>query len=178
MRPTIPLADWRIATDLVATRALPDAIPLPQCRRTCEWCRNWAVAHSTILPASLITELRRLGIDPAAPTDLYAFAEPTDGYRQIPHRVTFHTTGEILSGPAAWTEDARLGRVRSYAPVPAVPGRFGLSVAYERDVGGDLAWQRMIGASLVQVDFRLEVPWLLDEPRPAVFSDGSPPRAV
>src|SRR5215213_911910 len=98
MRPTIPLAAWRIATDLVAARALPDAIPLPQCGRNCEWCRNWAAAHSAVLPATLISELRRLGIDPAAPTDVYAFAEPSDGHHPILHRVTYHTMGEILSG--------------------------------------------------------------------------------
>ena len=120
-----------------------------------------------------MTELRRLGINPAVPTDLYAFAEPaeSDPSSHIPHRVTFHTVGEILSGPGVWTEDARLGPVRTYVPVAELAGRGGLSVGYEREVGGEsAAWHRTVGGALIQIDFRLGVPWILDERRPAVFT--------
>jgi hypothetical protein len=130
------------------------------------------------LPASLVTELHRFGISADAPTDLYAFAEPTGRDQPVPHRVTFHTVGEILSGPSPWTEDERLGRLRHYAPLPGVAGGFGLSVAYEHDVGNELGWQRAIAAGLIQIDFRLDVPWLLSERRPSVSGQGSSPRAV
>src|SRR5829696_4270314 len=67
MRPTIPLADWRIATDLAATRQLGAVVPPPPCGRDCETCRNWAAAHAAALPEPLATELRRIGVDLARP---------------------------------------------------------------------------------------------------------------
>jgi len=171
MRPTIPLADWRIASDLAAARAVAAVTLPPPCGRECVECRNWSLAFATAIPESLASELRRLGVDPALPTDVYAFgkAPPTDP-AFVPHRVTYYTVGEILSGPALWVDDARVGRLRNYTPVSSAHGECTLSVAYARDDISNPEWYRSAQgeAPLIQVDFRLDVPWLLSEPRPAV----------
>jgi pyruvate-formate lyase-activating enzyme len=169
MRPTIPLADWRIAVDLTASRALRDVIPPPPCEWTCPWCRNWAVAYSSALPANILRELHRLGVDPTRPTDVYAYSAPQEPDQRAPSRVTFHTVGRILSGPPASVEDARLGTVRPYFTLDhdAEPPMPGLSVAYEKDVAGTPSWADALPESLVQIDFRLPVAWKLAEPHPS-----------
>ena len=96
MRLTIPLADWRIAVDLDATRALLAATPAPVCNRECEWCRNWSVAHETALSAEIAHDLRRLGLDPAKPVDLYAYEEPEITGGPIATRVRFRVAGRVM----------------------------------------------------------------------------------
>jgi hypothetical protein len=171
MRPTIPVADWRIALDLDATRVLLDTLPPPECGRTCPWCRNWAAAHAAMLPAALADSLRRLGLDLARPVDVYAYAEPAGSGAPIPTRVTFRVAGRLLSGPTAHIQDARLGRVRHYVPVESPAGALqpGISVAYGRDVGSLPGPSAADATPEVQVDLRIAVPWVLAEPTPAVY---------
>ena len=99
MRPTIHLADWRIGTDLIATR--------------------------------------------------------------------------ILEGPGVSIEDARFGTVRRYAPIARSGTELhpGLSVANAQDVGVIAPWLDAAPRPLLQIDFRVPVPWVLSEPRPSVFAE-------
>lgn len=165
MRPTIPLAAWRIAVDLGAVRSLACQIPNPPCGRRCPTCRNWTVAVDEVLPPELQAQLARLGIDPAAPSDLYGGGSGPGVYR---YRTTFHTVGRIQSGPSSTVRVPGLGIHRHYHTIRETPW-LGLSVAYEDRVYGQVDWRPMGTSSVVQVDFRLEVPWCLSEPGPADF---------
>lgn len=175
MRPTIPLADWRIAVDLEGVRQLRELIPPPPCDWTCPWCRNWARAYASALPDAVVAQVRRLGIDPARPADLYAYEAVDQATRRAPTRVTFHTVGRILGGPPS-SSVARLGSVRPYVPLAseAHEPSPGLSVAYEKDVAGTPPWADALPGPLVQVDFRLPVAWMLAEPYPSHPSDSRP----
>ena len=165
MRPTIPLAGWRIAVDLGAVRSLASHIPDPPCGRRCPMCRNWTAAAGEALPTGLQAQLVRLGIDPAAPSDLYGSGCAPGVYR---YRLTYHTAGRILTGPSSVLRIPRLGIHRHYHTIRETPW-IGLSVAYEHLVHGKVDW-RLGTSPVVQVDFRLDVPWRLSETGPADFT--------
>lgn len=163
---TIALAEWRIATYLAGTRAIQHLPTLPATGCTCAWCRNWARVRDQILPPPLREELRRLGIDPGYPTDLYAFGESGE---VVHFRVTYHCVGHILSGPSLWGEDPNMGRTRRYIDARGDRPWLGLSVAYQEALHEPAPWYSAGDeGQLIQIDFRLEVPWVLAEPRPAV----------
>jgi hypothetical protein len=166
MRPTIPLAEWRLAVAVSSTRDLQVLPGRPASDCACAWCRNWAEVYRRALPTSLQEEFHRLGIDPAHPSDLYAFAETREF---VDYRVTYHCVGEILGGPAVYREDPKLGQVREYVSVRNLPPLLGLSVAYQDAVHEPAPWYFASSeGKLIQVDVRLGVPWLLQEPRPPV----------
>jgi hypothetical protein len=175
MRPTIPLADWRLAIDLAAARTLQHRMPAPVCGRTCEWCRNWARAYPTALSSVILGQLRRIGIDPAYPVDLYGSADAPDG-EPSPQRIIFHTVGRILSGPGTWwrdvREDPRRGRARNYEPLKCSDGTLvapGLSVGYAGEVFDGQSWHAGLKGPVLQIDFRLPVRWHWTEPRPTIY---------
>lgn len=97
MRPTIPLAEWRIASDLPETRAVGRLIPAPPCTRECPWCRNWTVAHASVLADSVAVGLQRLGLVVTEPADLYAYAEPDQPGGAMPYHLTFYAAGPVRS---------------------------------------------------------------------------------
>ena len=171
MRPTIPLSEWRIALDLDATRAIRAAIPPPPCGRQCHLCRNWTAGFASVLPPPLLAELRRLGIDPAAPTDLYA----ADQRDPLAYRVMYHVAGRILSGPAPGHTDPVLGRMQWYHPLSARRRALSLRVFHDNDLDRPPSWQTAAMAPLIKIDFRLDVPWVLAEPRPVV-EEPPPPK--
>jgi hypothetical protein len=161
----LALGEWRIATDLVATRDLPRIVTPPVCGRRCPWCRNWTLACAQALPVFLLEQLGRIGVDPPRPTDLYKFEDPDRVSGLIAHRVTFHAVGKILSGPALWI-DLELGPHRSYVRPPGAPEGLGLSLGSARQVPDKHSWEREVKGPLIEIDFRLPVPWVLTEPVP------------
>ena len=117
------------------------------------------------MAAVLTTQLHRVGIDPGRPSDLYPFNEA--GRRTL-LRVSFHCVGQVLSGPSLFRADPKLGRIRIYEALAQDP-YLSLSIAPESEIGGPPSWALEDASDLLQVDFRLEVPWVLDEPRPSVW---------
>jgi hypothetical protein len=169
VRPTIPLSQWRIALDLEATRAIRPGVP-PPCGRKCPQCRNWTASYASVLPPALLSELRRLGIDPAAPTDLYA----ADQRDPLAYRVMYHVAGRILSGPAPGHTDPVHGRMQWYQRLSATPPWLSLRVFYHDALDVTPGWRTPEMTPLIRIDFRLDVPWVLDEPRPRIEAPPPP----
>ena len=170
MRPTIPLAQWRLAIDLAATHAVNriDARPAPQCG-DCADCRLWASDHALALPPRLATELGRLGLDLAHPSDVYLSSEP--GAKPVVMRVTYHVVGRILSGPAEFRHHELSGRGRLYVPHPDAPRDVGVAVMYQ-DRSHRPEWAPADLDDLLAIDLWLTVPQRAPERR--ARADGTP----
>lgn len=155
-RPTIPLADWRIAIHLAATQSVQRQARNPAEGCNCKWCGNWRQMASLVLPTDLIKQIERLGVDVAYPTDLYAFQVLDHGAYC---RVIYHVVGKLLSGPSTSVEDPALGRVLEYQELRAGSNLVMLAVFPCRE-GFDarpLLADESAGA-LLQIDLRLFVP--------------------
>ncbi|HEX8391484.1 MAG TPA: hypothetical protein VF665_03920 [Longimicrobium sp.] len=185
-RPTVPFGPWRIALDLEGTRAIAAAPALARgCR--CAWCRNWAAAWNRVLPPDVASALRRLGIDPADPTDLYAtrpFTTDRKAADRTPattqYSVFYHCVGVVRDGPALYRSDAVLetDRLHQFYPLRSGPTRLDVSVAPQR-----LVYHfpfkpplREPIPGLIEVCFWTDVPWLLDEEHPHVAEARNRPR--
>ena len=165
MRPTIPLGDYRISVYLIATRALQAADGGDAIGCECAWCTNWRSVAATTLPSALQTQLNRLGINPATPSDLYAYDTHESGHLV---RLLFYIVGAVQSGPPATIDDTLPDGTqvagRRYASVADAPTWIGLTVA--PPLGGVPRWAPDPTLSHLEVDFRLFVPWT---------ANGSPP---
>lgn len=110
-RPTLQLADWRIATHLTATRSVQDVPGYPAHCCECHWCAEWGRIYAAVIPVEILAQFSRIGIQPNHPTDLYRY----DGDATADHlRVVFSIVGRVMSGPDAWTRDKALGPRRNY----------------------------------------------------------------
>jgi hypothetical protein len=155
MRPTIPLAQWRLAIDLEATHSVNALDALPARRCACTDCQAWAVAYGTALPPTLNAELRRIGIDPARPSDVYRSAEATEAGPLV-LRVSYHCVGCILSGPSEFRRDPQSGNGRNYMRHPSGVTGVGVAVAYQEHLG-QLPWEDDTMRPLIAIDLWLEV---------------------
>ncbi|HEU4560983.1 MAG TPA: hypothetical protein VFS20_24235 [Longimicrobium sp.] len=156
MRPTIPLSHWRLAIDLDATRAVREAEERHTRDCPCRICRNWARVYADSVPAELQTQLRRVGADPADPTELWASERPNGAY----YHVVFHCVGKILSGPPAMVI-GYYGAGRDYRKVRADMPAW-MTVSYIHDTVPDWVMDQM--EPLIRVDLVLDVPWVLKTP--------------
>ena len=155
MRPTIPLDAWRIAVDLEATRAIQHQPGTPAHGCTCEPCRRWNDIAATVLPASLVDQLRRLGIAPERPTDLYVYHRDADGEHV---RITFHVAGRLLSGPAVWSETDTIGAQLHYRALALPHQRIGLAVyPHPRMDASSPVLPAGCRSELIQIDIRMPV---------------------
>lgn len=158
MRPTIPLADYRLAVDLDATRDLRRADAGDAVGCECVWCENWRGALSATVPAPVLTQLQRIGIDPRAPSDLYAYDTKEEGHLV---RVVFYVVGAVQSGPPATIDfvlpDGSREVGRRYEAVRETTSWIGLTVA--PPLGGRPQWAPVHVGPVLEVDFRLYVPW-------------------
>jgi hypothetical protein len=144
MRPTIPLGPWRLAIDLAATRAVNGLSVHPAVGCTCESCERWARLHEALLSPELDDELRRIGIDPAAPSDTHGASDM---------RVTYHAVGRILSGPPELTRSAYERAGRHYEVLQHEPDLVALAVAYQSSVApAPLAWAPAELQPLIAID--------------------------
>jgi hypothetical protein len=156
MRPTIPLDAWRITIDLETTRAIQYQRGTPAYKCGCEQCRHWRDIAESALPKPLFDQLRRLGIAPERPTDVYAFHRDDDGED---YRITFHVAGKLLSGPDAWRETERLGSLLLYRELVSAPNHIGMAVFPHKQTRYPAPTLPAAATStLIQVDIRMRVP--------------------
>lgn len=156
LRPTLPIQDWRIAVHLGATQAIQNQPGTPAYKCECIWCQNWKRIAQKILPSDLNAQLQRFGIQPDHPTDLYVFEKSNESaYCSI----TYHVVGKLLSGPAAWRDDEKLGPILMYREVRSSPQYLSIVVLPHRQAHcpGPVFEDKSAG-ELVQIDLRLQVP--------------------
>ncbi|MBB4639630.1 hypothetical protein [Longimicrobium terrae] len=172
-RPTVPFGEWRISLDLQATREVASAPALARgCR--CPWCRNWAAAWERVLPPDVVSGLRRLGIDPADPADLYCVSHRP---RDVDLRVIYYCVGVVRDGPVVWREDPRFEQTaRWYQELRPAPWWLSVSVVPQRHLHDLPLTLDAEVRDLIQVDFRLTVPWVLDEEHPMMIEARSYPK--
>ena len=154
MRPTIPLAEWRLAVDVGATRALTAEADFPTRDCRCDDCGRWAALYREAFPAELLEELQRVGVDPAHPSDVYTLHD--DGVDRT-LRLTFHVIGRILSGPADWAPSGEQSAGRNYVPYSASRHQLGLAVWYE-SLQSLPTWASEVSQPLIAIDLWLNLP--------------------
>ena len=161
MRPTIPLGPWRLAIDLTASRAVNALEALPARGCSCETCQLWADAYAMHLPERFQHELRRIGIEPGRPSDVYILSNE-DTYLGI--RVSYHCVGRILSGPAVIRQSPDSGIGRHYEPLPEMPDHISLAVAYQESLSVLPSWADPTMHPLIGVELYVQVPQSPREP--------------
>ena len=155
MRPTIPLGPWRLAVDLEPSRALSALDTLPARGCDCAACRLWADAGVARLPESLRAELRRLGIAPDRPSEVYVHSEDGDA---VAVRVTYHCVGRVLSGPAIVRESPGGRAGRHYEALAQAPTELLMAVSPQAAFGGAPAWAPPAMQPLIVIDMFVRVP--------------------
>ena len=155
MRPTIPFAEWRLAIDLAATRAI-DALTTPPARGcNCVDCQRWANSHENLLPVALREELTRIGVDPARPLDVYVTSTSDTAATM---RVSYGAVGRILSGPAELAGSSTSGTGRNYVILREAPALVAVAIAYQESIGGMPDWAPKASHTLLAIDLWVNVP--------------------
>jgi hypothetical protein len=156
MRPTIPLGPWRLAIDLERSRALNALETLPARGCECSACRLWADVGVDQLPDRFAEELRRVGIVPEEPSELYV-VEGDTGPTGL--RVTFHSVGRVLGGPAIMRESTAGDAGRHFASLPEAPN-LTLAVCSQAIIGVPPPWVPSAMQPLLVVDMFIPLPRL------------------
>lgn len=154
MRPTIPLGPWRLAIELAATRAINARTTVLARNGHCARCLRWASVCANVLPDDIRAELRRIGIEPARPSDVYVL---TEHEARTVFRARYHCVGQILSGPPAFHEQPGTGRGRRYAPIAGPDRGIGMAVAYQDQIGSRPTWAPPAMQPLIAIDLWLTV---------------------
>jgi len=145
----ITLEGWQIRYDAEATRRayLARGPGYPEVCG-CLDCRNYAAARDTTYRGATLELLERFGIDPSREAEVFATGQVESGL--YVYEGWFHFAGvvDVASDPFT-TRDPDHGTL------------FGLFFT----AGGALMPETFNGLDVVQLDFRAEVPWVLDVPR-------------
>ncbi len=155
-RPTVPLADWRIAAHLADSTNAQNQPGTPAYGCQCNECEAWRNAWSQTLPSQLAHELQRLRIDLNHPVDLYAYERTPAG---VACRVIFHCVGRVLEGPSCWREMPDGQAMLTYQWLRGGSNFVGLAVYPQRQSTRPAPNnQPPSGSDLIQIDMRLLVP--------------------
>jgi len=148
---------WLLRCDPETTRAGYARIEQGAPERCgCDHCLNFIARREQSYPPEVLDLLTRLGIDHRREAEVYHLARLPNGLHQ--YGGWFHFVG-TFEGPGAWEADASGKRRPRLVPVD---GHF--SLALRRDA--QLAPEPLKDQPLVQLDFLVEVPWILDRPEP------------
>jgi len=149
--------DWLLRCDTDATRAAYARIEngAPE-RCGCDHCLNFIAQREQSYPREVLDLLARLGIDYRREAEVYHLARLPSGMHQ--YGGWFHFVGSF-EGPDPWEADASGRRRLRMTPID---GRF--SLTFRRDA--QLAPDPLKDQPLVQLEFVVHVPWILDRPEP------------
>ncbi|WP_444892137.1 hypothetical protein ACJJIE_14405 [Microbulbifer sp. TRSA001] len=153
-RPTIPIAGWKLATHLEATREIQNQKGVPAYGCDCEWCFNWKHCLKVILPEDLRGHLTRVGLELDHPTDLYKY-ESDEGGTSI--RVVYHAVGKILEGPNQW-KSTDLGEMLMYSTIRENPYLSLVVFPQSQSHDESPVLKNTSASELVRIDLRLVIP--------------------
>lgn len=154
-RPTIPISEWRFATNLEATRNIQNQSSNPSYECECEFCQNWKGCFTNIPPGEIQQELKRIGIEIEHPTDLYQFEENREGSSL---RVIYHAVGKMLSGPNQWKKDSSSGEVLMYHTVSDDPYVSIVVFLQKQSLDASPVLKDESEGELIRIDFKLCMP--------------------
>jgi hypothetical protein len=148
---------WRLCCDPEATRTAYAQIESGAPERCgCDYCRNFIALREQSYPREVLDLLAQLGIDYRREAEVYHLARLPGGLHQ--YGGWFHFIG-TFEGPEPWEADAS-GRRRLHM-VP-IDDRFSLTFRRE----AQLAPEPLKDQPLVQLEFAVQIPWILDRPEP------------
>jgi hypothetical protein len=145
---------WTIEHDPDATRACYARISeVLQCA-PCQSCENYLAMGNSNLPTAFWELLEALGITFAKPAEI-CLACPSTGSNVL-NGVWYHSVGRIVAGADVWKphDDGNSGSWDGEDLAPGVS--FGFSSKQ------DLMDDAFAGQSTIQVEFQVQIPWVLD----------------
>lgn len=155
-RPTVPLADWRIAVHLDASAQVQDQPGTPAYSCHCGACEDWRRAWPQTLPDELAQQLHRLRIDLNRPTDLYAYERNPNG---LACRAIFHCVGRMLEGPNCWLNMPDGSPILDYHRIRGGQEFIGLAVYPDRQgITPSPNSPPPSTGTLIQIDMRVLIP--------------------
>lgn len=139
---------WTLATDADATRAAYAASGRGAHVCRCAYCRNFVAVRDEAYPRSFVALLSRLGIDPHKEAEVSEFGQ-TDCGRRL-YSGFYHFVGEVIGGP---------GDRMSVIEAETANAPWQVFFANRRS----LAFDSFGDQPLVQLEFTVELPWVLPE---------------
>ncbi|HSR13842.1 MAG TPA: hypothetical protein VLS90_20510 [Thermodesulfobacteriota bacterium] len=131
----------------------------------CQGCRNWIRVRATVFPAEVVTVFETLGMALDRETEMGAPMEIVKG--RFLYSGWFHFVGRLLSGPPA---REHVAVIRPHGPVEGgsvervihrqVGPGFSIGMISRRD----LLPKPFKNQEVVQLEFTVETPWVLEEP--------------
>lgn len=153
-RPTIPIADWKLAADLKLTREIQNQPGTPTYNCNCTWCQNWRYYSEIIFPEKIQQPIKRIGVAIAKPTELYQYKTNKNG---VDVRAIYHAVGKILEGPIH-QQHTDLGKSLFYTTVREQP-HLALTIlpqSHSQEEAPILKTRS--NSELIRIDLRVEIP--------------------
>ncbi len=146
---------WRVRVDPAATRKAYGQIDIGSAESCgCRPCRNFVVARQHVFPPAVLDLFRRLGIALNLEAEVYHLGRSAPGVHL--YGGWFHFVGRIESGRDAWRQVGSTGFTDDLVDI-----RDGFSIGFTAHTA--LVRKPFKGQPLVQVEFRVMIPWILEE---------------
>jgi hypothetical protein len=153
----LSIARWTIEHDPEATRACYAQVSEEsQCAR-CQTDQNYLALRETDMPRVFWELLDALGIAFSKPAELQ-YPEPSAA-QTLHYGLWYHVVGSIVSGSDCWKPSSANGWT-SYDGEEIAPG---VSMGFSSNLA--LVDDAFANEPIVQLDFQLETPWVLDKLR-------------
>ena len=151
---TIEFHGWRFTIESDRTRqayAGSEARGAEEC--SCAYCRNLVAQRSREYPRELLQFLKSVGVDPFKEAEVYELGQLGDGY--ILNAGWWHFIGAVeIEGEPVSLKSEPDGRAREW------------NVLF-LEQKADLKLKTLPTAPLIQVEFSVKLPWVLNEPYPS-----------
>ena len=157
---TIRVGRWTIRPDVRRTREAHAALAQSGAAAcSCNGCRNFEAARAHFLAGPIGAILEQLGITPAWEVEVYETGRTESGLHE--YGGWFHFVGAIESGDKPWREMPGNPAVRVPDFETLTPG---LQLGFHADAM--LVRPSFQGMPLVQLEFMVDLPWLIDSEQP------------
>jgi hypothetical protein len=151
----IRIAQWEIAPEETDTRIVYNNIMQePGC--DCGPCRNFEKLGSDAFPPEMHEIFRQLGIDYTKPAEIYYTHRLDSGLHS--YGGWYHFIGSIVAGEDCRSPNGRLVAIETVQITDAARIGFSNSTALVHDAFEEYP--------VVQLEFTLELPWILNEEEP------------